>query len=419
MAVLEIGDAGTEDEVRRTLDVAVQEIVPLDAALLAKAPVGIDGVLVADEAAAVEEQEVAVGEHRHGLADLLALPRRVLEGDVLEGHVAGVDVDAGAAGSAHLEVVVRPQLLRIPVVGEDGLVRALAHDLHPELGVRDVDGLLVGAGLDEDGGDLAVAVVRDGVDALLDGHVVAVAGLVHDDVVPHKMLAEGGNLLLEGVADDLRHLARPAGDRMGVVVLAGGDHEIGLGSLVADALEPVQSRRGDVQERHAHLLGHLLHRGGIVGVAVAVQLAAFEPAAGHRGEEDRRRAFLAGSADEGPEVLLVGAEGGRIAVGIVGLGIIVAELDEHVVPGLEGVLDHVPEALVDEALRAAAVLRVVDDVEGAVHEIREHHAPAALGLPVGQVLVRHRGIAHQVDGREGTGHEPDTEEEADSSTSSE
>ena len=74
VAVLEIGDAGAENEVRRALDVAVQEIVPLNTAFLAETPVRIEGVLVADEAAAVEEQEVAVGEHRHGLADLLALP---------------------------------------------------------------------------------------------------------------------------------------------------------------------------------------------------------------------------------------------------------------------------------------------------------------------------------------------------------
>ena len=145
-------------------------------------------------------------------------------------------------------------------------------------------------------------------------------------------------------------------------------------------------------------------RVGVV-VAVAVQLAVLEPAAGHRGEEDRRRALFAGAADEGPQVLLVGAESGRIALGVVGLGIVVAELDEHIVAGLEGVLDDVPEALVDEALRAAAVLR-----ESVVHEVREHHAPAALELAVGEVFLRHGGIAHQMDGREGAGDEPDGDE---------
>ena len=313
-----------------------------------------------------------------------------------------------------LKGIVRPELLRIAVIGQDGLVRALAHDLHPELGVRDVDGLLVRAGLDEDGGDLVVAVVRDRVDGVLDLHVVAMAGLVHDDVVPHEMLADRGNLRLEGFADDFRHFARTAGDRMGIVVLAGGDHEIGLRGLISDAFDPVQGRRGDVQDRHAHLLGHLLHGGGIVGVAVAVQLAVLEPAAGHRSQENRRGALLAGAADEGPEILLVGAESRGIAVGIIGLGVVVAELDEHVIPGLEGVLDHVPEALVDEALRAAAVLRIVDDPEGVVHEVREHHAPAALELAVGEIFLRHGGIAHQVDGREGTGYKPDGDEIEDS-----
>ena len=281
----------------------------------------------------------------------------------------------------------------------------------PELGVRDVDGFLVGAGLDEDRGDLLMTVVRDRIDGLLHGHVVAVTGLVHDDVVADEMPADRRNLLLQGLADQFGHLARAPRDRMGIVILARGNHEISLGGLIAQAFQPVERLRGHVQQRHAFLLSHLLHRGGIIRVAVAVQLPLLEPAAGDRSEEHRRGALRAGPADEGAEVVLVGAESRGIALRIVRLRIVVAELDEHVIPGLQGVVHLVPETPVDETLRAAAVLRVIDHLEGVVHEVLEHHAPAALGIAAREVLFRHGGIAHQVDGREGAGYQPDAGEE--------
>ena len=73
VAAFEVADAGAEDEVRRTLDIAVLVVVALDTAELAITAVGVQGVLVAYEAAAVEEKEVSVGENRHSLTNFLAL----------------------------------------------------------------------------------------------------------------------------------------------------------------------------------------------------------------------------------------------------------------------------------------------------------------------------------------------------------
>ena len=81
-AVLEVCDARTEDEIRRSFDIAIQVIVALDSAVLAETAVGIQGILVSDELAAVEEQEIPVREDGDGLADLLALARDLLCGIV-------------------------------------------------------------------------------------------------------------------------------------------------------------------------------------------------------------------------------------------------------------------------------------------------------------------------------------------------
>ena len=129
VAILEEGNAGTEDEISGTLNVAVLEVIALDAAELAKPAIGVQGVLVAQEAAAVEEEEVAVGEHRHRLADFLALAGAVLEAQVFEGDVAGVDIDGGAAGSAHGDVPVGPEGLGVFVKRDERVIGALTFNI--------------------------------------------------------------------------------------------------------------------------------------------------------------------------------------------------------------------------------------------------------------------------------------------------
>ena len=367
----------------------------------------------------MEEEEVAVREDRHGLGNVLALAGGVLEGKVLEGDVAGVDIDAGAAGGADRGAGEVPVLLGILAESDEGALRAVAADMEAELVVGDDDLFAVGAGVDVEGRDAAVAVVRAGVDSFLDGHVVAMARRINDDVVAAQVLRDFRKLRPDLFADDLGDLAGAGGNEVRVVVLAGGDHEIGLGGLVAERFDPVEGRGCDVEKGDALFRGDSFHRGGIVGVAVAVELALLEPAAGDRGQEHRGAALFADAVDEGAEILLVGAPGIGIAGGIVLLGVVVTELDEDVVAGLHRFIDLVPQAEVAEALGAAAVLGVVDDRDGGgIEEVLEHHAPAALEAGLREVLFGAGAVAHQVDG-EGAGGEPDGKEEADSSTSSE
>ena len=287
--------------------------------------------------------------------------------------------------------------------------------MDPELVVRDRHLLPVDALVDPDRGDLVVAVVRNGVDRLLDREIIAETVLVDDDVVMDQVCGDFGNPGTEGVADDLRYLARAARDSMGIVflavrradILAGRQvHEIRAGRLVTQAFDPVEGRRGDVQQRNTELGSHLAHRLRIIGMAVPVQAVLLEPAAGDRRQQDRFRAGGQGRPDEEPEIVLVSTECGRIAGRIILLSVVVAEFDEDIVARLEGGLDLVPEAQVDETLGAAAVLGIVDDLHAVIDEIPEHHAPAAFRISAGQVLVRHGGIAHQVDG-EGTAEADD------------
>ena len=74
-----------------------------------------------------------------------------------------------------------------------------------------------------------------------------------------------------------------------------------------------------------------------------------------------------------------------------------AELDEHIVPGLDGVINLPPETQVDETLGAAPVLSVVDHLHATVQKVLEHHSPSALRIGSSlEVLLRHRTVPHQV-----------------------
>ena len=98
------------------------------------------------------------------------------------------------------------------------------------------------------------------------------------------------------------------------------------------------------------------------------------------------------------EIVLIGTPGGGVAGGVGLLGIIVPELDEEVVAFLEVGLDLCPVSQGHEALGAAAVVGVVDDLDAVIQEVGEHHSPAALGVASAQVLGGHGGVADEVDG---------------------
>ena len=120
LAVLKPCCRRSEDEVGSSFYVAVEEEVALYSSEFTEASVGVQGVLIAEEAAAAEEQEVSVREHCNGLGYVFTLSGAVLEGYVLEGDVAGGDIDGSAAGCSHREVATGPAALGVVVVGYNG-----------------------------------------------------------------------------------------------------------------------------------------------------------------------------------------------------------------------------------------------------------------------------------------------------------
>ena len=106
--VLEVADGGAENKIGRSLNIAIQVIIPLHAPVLSVTAVGVQGVLVPDKAAAVEEEEITVGKDGHRLVDALSLTCRILEGQVLEGYITRMNINTGTARSPHLEITARP-----------------------------------------------------------------------------------------------------------------------------------------------------------------------------------------------------------------------------------------------------------------------------------------------------------------------
>ena len=286
--------------------------------------------------------------------------------------------------------------------------------MHAELGMRDGDLFLIHPVADEHPGDFLMTVVRDGVHAFLHGLIVAMSIGRYDNVVIDQVPGQIRQLRPDPVADQFRHLAGTAWDQMGVVVLAGGNHKISFGGFVAQRLDPIQRGRGHIQADHAFFGRYRLHGGGIVRVAVPVQLPALEPATGDGREQHRNAAFFPHPVHKTTQIILIGAPGSRIAGRIVLLGIVVAKLDEHIIAGLDRSIYLVPEPQVDETLGAAAILGVIDHrYLRRVQEILQHHTPAAFLPGLGQIFFGHSAVPHQMDSSKGTGYQPNDRKEKD------
>ena len=329
-----------------------------------------------------------------------------------------MDVNGCAARCADDEIAARPRCLGVFVESDNSILRVLSLDVQTELVVGDNHFLFVHAAADKHAGNLAVAVIRTGVDAFLDGHVIAVSVGRNHNVVVLEMLRDFRNLLFDEAAGDFRYLTGAFSDGVRVVVLAGGNHEICPGGFVAQAFQPVQRCSCHVQKHHSLFIGHRLHRSRIILVAIAVQAILLEPAAGNRGEQNGNSALLTGFIDEQAQIILVRAPSIGISCRIAFLRVVVAELDEHIIPRLDGFVYLSPSTLIDETLGALAVACVIDHFHSAVQEVLEHHAPAALLPRLGKVLLRHSAVPHQMDG-ETAAENPNNGKERDSSTSSE
>ena len=151
-----------------------------------------------------------------------------------------------------------------------------------------------------------------------------------------------------------------------------------------------------IYERYAVFRGHLPCRFGIVPVAVPVQVAVpVKPPAGHRREYHRAGPGRKGIFDEHPQVFSIEPVCRGIAFRVALLGIVVAELDEKVLPCLQVGLHLVPQTSVYEALGASPVLGIVHYRHAAVQVGRQPLAPASFRILFRKVLVRHGGIPHE------------------------
>lgn len=123
-----------------------------------------------------------------------------------------------------------------------------------------------------------------------------------------------------------------------------------------------------------------------------------EVAAHDRVHQDGYSALRARVVDILAQYLVKGVAGDGIAVFVLDLLVVVAELYYHIVAGAD-ILHHlVPAALADKALGRAAVHGVVVDLDGALEVEGEHLAPAALLILLVKRLVGHGRVADHEDG---------------------
>ena len=158
---------------------------------------------------------------------------------------------------------------------------------------------------------------------------------------------------------------------------------------------------------------------GLLGDALAEQvilfggILVFEEAAACDGvEEDRDASLRACLIDEPSEVVvergrtspLVGAKlgfggaGTSAAVLRLDLFVVVSELDEDVVAGLDGIIDLLPFSFEDEGEGAATVQRMIIDTDVVGKESRQHLSPATFLVVAIKGLVGHGRIADHEDG---------------------
>lgn len=222
----------------------------------------------------------------------------------------------------------------------------------------------------------------------------------------------GKGLELRGLPDALHHEGSDADctgiDGVRIVVatlriafaLAGSQlHEIWLRCLVTERLQPVAGVGIYIQKRDVLFLGDGLHSRHIVAVAVLIENSVLEPAAAHRGKEHGSGALGPDLIDETAEIVSVSPVGGSVAEGVVLLGVIVSELEEHIVAGLEHGHHPVPMSESTEALGTPTVTGVIHDLDPIVEEARKDHAPTPFGAAFGHILWGAGAVTAEVYGR--------------------
>lgn len=181
-----------------------------------------------------------------------------------------------------------------------------------------------------------------------------------------------------------------------VVLLGRGPVEVPLGLLDPELL-PQRDRQGlDVEQRDAFLGGERPYGGRVLlvgrhGVAARVELPPLD-----RGGQHRPRAPGPSALDVQPQVVLVRRPRLGVPGRVLGLLVVVPELDEQEVTGLDQPEDRIQPSLVDEGLGTPPVHRVVGHGQVLAEEEGKRHAPPGLGSGVG-VLLRGGGVARDVE----------------------
>jgi hypothetical protein len=189
-----------------------------------------------------------------------------------------------------------------------------------------------------------------------------------------------------------------------VVVHAGGIVRVRAGlemqpqgarRVRTERLDERRARAGHVDERDVPLGGR-----GARGVRVPAvrvdEVRALESPAHDRCEQHGMSAARAHLVDEAQEISAIVVV--RRVVRRADLLVVVAELDEHVVTGLQAVDDRLPPPLGDERSRAPPIHRAIHDAHPRRIEARlERFPPAGLGTLV-RLLLRHRRITSEPHG---------------------
>ena len=192
---------------------------------------------------------------------------------------------------------------------------------------------------------------------------------------------------------------------MGVVVDGFGLVGVGVGGVVhegvhggfgAEGLEEGPGHGVEVDEGHVLLGGDLADGLGVVAEGVGDVAGGVEGIAVHGGDEDGRGSGGAGPGDVlGEEALVLGYGDDRLVGLRVVLLVVVVELHEEVVAGLDEGEDLGEALLGDEGFDGLAGLGVVGDDDAGGEEAGKHLAPGGPGF---DVLIDYGGVTGEVDG---------------------
>ena len=136
-------------------------------------------------------------------------------------------------------------------------------------------------------------------------------------------------------------------------------HVEGLRGLVAEGRNPRPGQPFGVDQRDTLLGSHLPH-GIEVGTVRIIELRSGKVSTHDRRQQHRNGPLRAGFADVAAEICGILSRRG-IARGVLRLLVVVPELDEEVIPGLQCPEDPVPAPFGPERLRGAAVGGMVLD----------------------------------------------------------